>query len=166
MGRYRACSCDSGVDDARMLTLTSTFAFSSAHRLDSSELDDQAKQETYGPCLRIHGHNYHLEIAVTGDYNPQTGFFCNVMELKAIVNRLIVNPWDHRLLNDITPFTDGIATMERIALVIRNTLIGPLAAAGMTIDSIRLGETPEHWVTIQEPLAESMQAAAAAAGKA
>ena len=72
------------------------------------------------------------------------------MELKGIVEGLIVEPWDHRLLNDIEPFTDGITSMERIATEVRTLIRQPLADAGMTLVKIKLGETSEHWVEITE----------------
>lgn len=133
-----------------MLTLTSAFAFSAAHHLDSPALDETAKDAAYGPCRRTHGHNYRLEVSVAGDRDERTGFFCNVMALKDIVNEHVVDPWDHRLLNDVPPFTDGITTMERLATEAWNMLKPALAAAGMRLVRLRLGETPEHWVDITD----------------
>ena len=131
-----------------MMTLTRRFAFSAAHRLHSPVLDGAANACHYGPCENIHGHNYGLEVTVRGEVDPATGFFCNVMELKAIVDRLVVEVYDHRLLNDLPAFQGVITTMENIAQVIWNRIEPALTERGMHLTAVQLGETTDHWVRI------------------
>ena len=131
-----------------MMTLTRRFAFSAAHRLHSTALDATGNACHYGPCENIHGHNYALEVSVEGRVDPTTGFFCNVMELKSIVDRLVVDVYDHRLLNDLPQFQGVITTMENIAQVIWQQIQPALAERGMVLTAIQLGETPDHWVRI------------------
>jgi 6-pyruvoyltetrahydropterin/6-carboxytetrahydropterin synthase len=133
-----------------MISLTRRFAFSASHRLHSTALDAPANACTYGLCENIHGHNYRLEVTVRGAVDPRTGFFCNVMELAAIVNRLVVEPCDHRYLNDLPLFQGVVTTMENLATRIWGALEAGLAEKGMTLTAVVLAETDEHWVKLEK----------------
>ncbi len=133
-----------------MLYLTRTFMFSSSHQLVSPDLDVDANQCAFGNCTNIHGHNYHLEVTVRGEADPKTGFFCNVLELKRLVDQLVVEPSDHRFLNDVPLYRGAITTMENLTQRIWGALEGALRAQGMDLYQVRLGETHEHWVSIRK----------------
>jgi 6-pyruvoyltetrahydropterin/6-carboxytetrahydropterin synthase len=109
-------------------------------------MDSAANTCAFGLCENIHGHNYRLEVTVKGAVDPNTGFFCNVMELAAIVNRLVTNPCEHQYLNDLPLFQGVVTTMENIAERIWHTIEGELSARGMTLVEVLVGETDEHWV--------------------
>jgi 6-pyruvoyltetrahydropterin/6-carboxytetrahydropterin synthase len=126
--------------------LTRRFTFSASHRLHSPVLDAHANQCAFGICQNIHGHNYRLEVTVRGDVDPQTGFFCNVMDLAGEVKRLVADPCEHQFLNDLPLFQGVVTTMENIAGCIWRTLEKPLAAKGMHLVEVLVGETDEHWV--------------------
>ncbi len=133
-----------------MLQLTRRFGFSASHRLHSAGLDAPANACTYGLCQNIHGHNYRLEITVSGDLDPQTGFFCNVMELAALVKELVVDKCEHQYLNDLPLFAGAITTMENLATRMWAVLEPALAAHGMVLSELLLGETDEHWVRLSQ----------------
>lgn len=130
--------------------LTRRFVFSASHRLNSTALDAKANACTYGLCENIHGHNYRLEVTVRGAINPETGFFCNVMDLTAVVKRLVVDPCEHQYLNDLPLFKDVVTTMENIASRIWGAIEPELKARGMTLSEVLVAETDEHWVRIRE----------------
>lgn len=132
-----------------MLTLTRRFAFSAAHRLHSPALDAAGNACAFGLCENIHGHNYRLEVTVTGTVDPKTGFFCNVLDLTDTVKALVVDPCEHRLLNDLPLFHGTVTTMEGLSQRIFAALDPALAAKGMTLIEVLLGETDEHWVRIR-----------------
>jgi len=71
------------------------------------------------------------------------------LELTAIVKDLVVDPCEHRLLNDLPLFADTITTMEGLSQRIYAILEPALAAKGMTLTELLLGETDEHWVRIR-----------------
>ena len=131
-----------------MMTLTRRFMFSASHRLHSPQLDAAGNQCAFGVCQNLHGHNYKMEVTVTGDVDPRTGFFANVMELVAVVDELVAKPCDHACLNDLPLFQGVTTTMENIATRIWGAIEAPLAAKGMRLVGLRLGETDDHWVTI------------------
>ncbi len=133
-----------------MISLTRRFAFSSSHRLHSTALDAPANACTYGLCENIHGHNYRLEVTVRGAVDPNTGFFCNVMELASLVNRLVVEPCDHRYLNDLPLFQGAVTTMENLATRIWGAIEPGLREKRMTLTAVLLAETDEHWVKLEK----------------
>ncbi len=132
-----------------MMYLTRRFSFSSSHRLHAPALDDQANACAFGICQNIHGHNYRLEVTVRGEVDPRTGFFCNVMDLVGLVDRLIVKRCDHHYLNDIDIFGGATTTMENIAAAIWRTIEAPLAEQGMQLHEVLVAETDEHWARLR-----------------
>lgn len=133
-----------------MMYLTRRFAFSSSHQLLSPHLDRQANLCAFGNCTNIHGHNYHLEVTVRGTVDPKTGFFCNVMELAAIVEELVVKPSDHRFLNEVALFQGATTTMENIATRIWAAIEPALAAKGMELYEVVVGETADHCAKLRK----------------
>ncbi len=129
--------------------LTRRFRFSASHRLHSDALDAAANEQHYGLCENLHGHNYLLEVTVKGTVDPKTGFFCNVMDLKALVDEHVVDKCEHQCLNDLPLFADMVTTMENIAQTIWNTIEAPLKENGMVLTEVQLGETEDHWVRIR-----------------
>jgi 6-pyruvoyltetrahydropterin/6-carboxytetrahydropterin synthase len=132
-----------------MLYLTRRFSFSASHRLHSEALAAGENACTYGICENIHGHNYRLEVTVSGQPDPKTGFFCNVMELHRLVDELVVKPCDHRYLNDVPLFAGAITTMEGLSQRIWAAIQPALRAQGMTLTEVLLAETDEHWVRLR-----------------
>ncbi|MFD2830362.1 6-carboxytetrahydropterin synthase QueD [Corticicoccus populi] len=79
--------------------------FSAAHHIP----DERA-----GKCSRIHGHTYHVNITVAGDTLDELGFLVNFSALKG----LIMDAFDHRLINDHEAFKDIPPTSETLSKVI------------------------------------------------
>ena len=133
-----------------MMYLTRRFGFSSSHRLHAAGLDAAANSCAFGVCQNIHGHNYRLEVTVRGTVDPQTGFFCNVMDLVALVDRLVVKQCDHQYLNDLDLFKGITTTMENLATRIWGAIEGPLREQGMELFEVQLAETDEHWARLRK----------------
>lgn len=92
--------------------------FAAAHRLARPDWTDEQNCALYGKCANVngHGHNYHLEVAVKGDVDPETGMVVNFYELQRIVEREIFDKVDHRHLNVDVDFLRGvIPTAENLA---------------------------------------------------
>jgi 6-pyruvoyltetrahydropterin/6-carboxytetrahydropterin synthase len=133
-----------------MLYLTRKFTFSAAHKLNSPALSKEGNACTYGICENVHGHNYRLEVTVSGEKDSKTGFFSNVMVLAETVKTLVVDPCDHRLLNDVPLFAGCITTMESLATRIWEVLEPELKKQNMSLSEILFAETDEHWVRLNK----------------
>src|SRR5260221_10559161 len=94
--------------------LTRRYRFSSSHRLDSAEMSAEENLSTYGKCNNPygHGHNYTLEVTVSGQVDPATGMVCNLVELDTFVSREVVSRYDLENLNTLQEFAQTVPTTE------------------------------------------------------
>jgi 6-pyruvoyltetrahydropterin/6-carboxytetrahydropterin synthase len=100
------------------VVITRRVHFCSGHRLYNPDYDDEKNRRIFGACSNPngHGHNYHLEVSVTGPVEPETGMVINLKEMKAIMEREIVSKVDHMNLNTDVDFMAGvIPTTENLA---------------------------------------------------
>lgn len=128
-------------------TLTVRTHFSAAHRLARPDLSQATNTEIYGLCARPHGHghNYFLEVSVTGEMDDRTGMAVELGDLQAVIDREVVKPFDHTFLNkDIEYFATVVPTAENIALHIRDLLTLPLRELGVKLHAIKLEESPNN----------------------
>ncbi|MEZ4778790.1 MAG: 6-carboxytetrahydropterin synthase [Flavobacteriaceae bacterium] len=121
--------------------------FNAAHRLYRKEWSDEKNLAVFGKCSNpnFHGHNYELEVGVTGAIDPETGFVINLDFLKKIIFEEIEDYLDHKNLNiEIPEFENLNPTVENIAVVIWNRLRKKLDAKFEL--SVKLFETPRNFV--------------------
>ncbi len=107
------------------LHLTRRYRFAASHRLHSSQLGDEENQRVYGKCNNPygHGHNYVVEVGVSGPVDPGTGMIANLADLDAFVDRQVIEPFDHTYLNEeISAFRERVPTTENICIEIFNRL--------------------------------------------
>jgi 6-pyruvoyltetrahydropterin/6-carboxytetrahydropterin synthase len=127
--------------------LTISTHFSAAHRLAHPDLSFEDNFEIYGKCARPngHGHNYHLEVTVKGEVDPQTGMIVDLEGLQRVINNYVVEPFDHTFLNkDIPYFSKVVPTAENIAVHIQNLLQKPIHNLGAQLHKIKLIESPNN----------------------
>lgn len=132
---------------AKKVSVYRNSSFNSAHRLHVPEWSDEQNKRVFGLCNNpnYHGHNYELQVKVTGDVDPVTGFVIDLKVLKDIVEREITDVFDHRNLNlDIAEFKNLNPTAENIAIVIWEKLRGQIAS-NLEL-AVRLYETPRNFV--------------------
>ena len=97
--------------------ITRRVTFAAAHVLRRPEWDEQQNREVFGACVNEHGHNYVLEVTVTGPLDPGTGMIINLKRLDAAIRDRFIDCVDHRHLNRDVPFLqDVIPTTENVAL--------------------------------------------------
>jgi 6-pyruvoyltetrahydropterin/6-carboxytetrahydropterin synthase len=97
------------------------YRFAASHRLHSAQLSEAENHRWYGKCSNPHGHghNYVVEISVSGDVDPATGMVANLADLDGFVEREILQPFDHRSLNEEVPaFRDKVPTTENLCVEI------------------------------------------------
>lgn len=121
--------------------------FNAAHRLHNPLWTDEKNKEIFGLCnnKNYHGHNYELEVKVTGDVNPETGYVMDMKLLADLMKEQIEDRFDHKNLNlDTIEFRQLMPSAEHIAFVIYNIL---RAKIDENLDiSVKLWETPRNSV--------------------
>ncbi len=131
------------------VTLTVRVEFEAAHRLHNPRRNESWNRRVFGKCAnpRGHGHNYVLEIAVSGPVDPETGFVVDITRLKEIVRREVVDHVDHRHLNHDVPWLEGvIPTAENLAAAFYRRL-EPALPAGLRLVAVTVHETPRNAAT-------------------
>jgi 6-pyruvoyltetrahydropterin/6-carboxytetrahydropterin synthase len=107
------------------LFLSRRYRFSASHRLHSARLGEEENRRIYGKCNNPygHGHNYVVEVAVSGPVDQATGMIANLADLDAFVESEIIEPFDHKYLNEeIKVFQENVPTTENICVEIFNRL--------------------------------------------
>ncbi len=107
------------------LTLYRLGRFNAAHRLALPNWSDEKNTEVFGKCANpnFHGHNYEVEVRVTGHVPADTGILINLKDLKLVIEREVEDRFDHKNLNlDCPEFKDLVPTVENICYVIYEIL--------------------------------------------
>jgi len=131
------------------MLITRKVEFSASHVCRNPRLSDEENQRLFGLAANPngHGHNYLLEVSLQGEPDPVTGMVFDLKEIKAVLQREVVEPFDHRFLNhEVPPFDDVIPTPENIARDIWRRIEPQFAARGGRLHSVRLYETPDLYV--------------------
>jgi len=100
--------------------LTKRIEFAAAHRYVKPEWDEAKNRAVFGPCYNppAHGHNYLLEVTVSGEVDADTGMVINLFDLKRVL-LAVIEEFDHKNLNlDMPYFKDRIPTSENIARIL------------------------------------------------
>ncbi len=101
------------------------YKFAASHRLHSEKLSAEQNSRVYGKCNNPHGHghNYVVEISVSGTVDPATGMIANLADLDSFVEREVIESFDHRSLNEEVPiFRNQVPTTENICIEIYQRL--------------------------------------------
>jgi len=116
------------------------YRFSASHRLDSDQMSEEENRATYGKCNNPHGHghNYVLEVTVSGQVDPN-GMVCNLVDLDGCVQREVVTLFDLENLNNRPEFANSVPTTENLCTVIYDILKRKFSAAHL--EEVRLEET-------------------------
>jgi 6-pyruvoyltetrahydropterin/6-carboxytetrahydropterin synthase len=122
--------------------------FNSAHRLYNPSWDMEKNDAIFGKCNNpnFHGHNYELDVWVTGPIDPETGYVIDLKILKELIEVEVEDRFDHKNLNlDTTHFKNLNPTAENICVVIWQLLRAKL---DKKFDlKIILAETPRNIVS-------------------
>lgn len=121
--------------------------FNAAHRLHNPDWDDAKNKAIFGKCNNpnYHGHNYQLEVWVSGEIDEKTGYLIDLKILNQVIEVEIEDRFDHKNLNlDTEEFKTLNPTAENICVVIWNLLRDKLDAS---LDlKVRLFETDRNVV--------------------
>jgi 6-pyruvoyltetrahydropterin/6-carboxytetrahydropterin synthase len=142
-----------------MVHLTRRYRFSAAHRLHNEALSAEENVGLYGKCNnpRGHGHEYVLEVSVTGEVDPPTGMVMDLGVLDRLVEREVLDRFDHIHLNlDVANFRERVPTTENLCIEIYNLLgrsipDGQPSGSGARIEGVRLEETRSNFFEYRGP---------------
>jgi 6-pyruvoyltetrahydropterin/6-carboxytetrahydropterin synthase len=132
-----------------MVFLTRRATFAASHYYWNPAWPAEKNEEVFGLCANRngHGHNYTLEVTVSGDPDPVTGFVVDLKWLKDLMQQQVLEAYDHRHLNlEVPEFGEGklIPTTENIAIAAWGRLQSKVEdVKGAKLAAIRVYETPE-----------------------
>jgi 6-pyruvoyltetrahydropterin/6-carboxytetrahydropterin synthase len=100
--------------------LSRRYLFSASHRLHNDAMSSEENQATYGKCNNPHGHghNYTVEITVSGQVDDKTGMVCNLADLDGFVESKILARYGHDNLNMLPEFAERVPTTENLCIQI------------------------------------------------
>ena len=124
--------------------LTRKYWFAASHRLHTPKISEQENREVYGKCNNPygHGHNYGLEVTVSGPVAQDTGMVCDLGVIDRTVREYVLDRFDHQNLNCLNEFQDLVTTTENLCNAIYNILKRALPATHL--DKVRLEETSKN----------------------
>ena len=127
-----------------MILLTRKAEFSASHYYWNDAWTEEENVRKFGKCANRngHGHNYTLEVTVSGEIDARTGFVVDLKELKGVLEKEVVSVYDHRHLNlEVPEFKAAIPTTENIAIAVWKRLKGKIP--GASLHRVRVYELPD-----------------------
>ena len=121
--------------------LTKKYHFCASHKYGNDSWTEEKNWEVFGPDSKIHGHNYTLEVMVTGEINEETGFLVDLGHLKKIVNTHVIDLLDHSQFDvEVDWFKDRQPSSENLVKFMWKQIQPRLL--NVKLHRIRLRETP------------------------
>ncbi|MGQ9864162.1 MAG: 6-pyruvoyl trahydropterin synthase family protein [Bacteroidia bacterium] len=123
--------------------ITRKLHISAAHYMQNPMWQKEENEAFYGPCHHLHGHNYHIEVTVAGEVNPQTGYVTDLRMLKQILKETVEVPLDHQVLNHTPLMADQIPSTENLIVTLWEAIEKRLPR-GTHLHKIRIWETENN----------------------
>jgi 6-pyruvoyltetrahydropterin/6-carboxytetrahydropterin synthase len=128
--------------------VTRKLRFCAGHRYWRADWTPEKNHDVFGACANEHGHghNYALEVTVSGPVDPQTGMVINLSDLDRIIQRLVIDRIDHRNLNvDVPELAGKIPTTEVLTEFVWEALAGQLPVG--RLEEVRVYEADDLWTS-------------------
>ncbi|MDY6823202.1 MAG: 6-carboxytetrahydropterin synthase QueD [Thermodesulfobacteriota bacterium] len=110
--------------------------FAAAHRL----------KMVGNKCENLHGHNWKVEVCVSGSKLTDAGLLIDFGELKSHV-ATVIDELDHRFLNDLDCFDNGNPSSENIATYIAGRVDRLLTSTNARISRVAVWESENACAT-------------------
>jgi len=131
--------------------ITKQFKFCAAHKYWNNKWDKKKNIEIFEDDVRVHGHNYDLDITIKGNPDPESGFIINISELKQLVNERVLKFLDHsEIQKDVKWFENKQPSTENLVIFIWNQICDKIPANG-SLYKIKLRETPSIYTEYYGP---------------
>lgn len=130
----------------RRVDLTRVYRFNAGHRLFHPDRDEGWNLRVFGKCSYAggHGHNYTLEVTVRGVPDRETGWVIPREVLDRDVAEHVIEPIDHRNLNDVLELLAGPAPTTEVLAVEVWRRLAPHIAAPATLHRLVISETSKN----------------------
>lgn len=131
-----------------VVRVTRRVHWNSAHRLFRPDWSDEENERVFGDCANPHwhGHNYEMDVTVSGPVDPETGYVLDLKVLRDLLEERVVSHLDHRNLNVQVPWLEGLnPTTENLVVAIWSRIADRLPE-GLRLERIVLWETPRNYV--------------------
>ena len=125
------------------------YMLSASHRLHADSLSEAENRTTYGKCNNPHGHghNYVVEVLVSGDVDRETGMVVNMATLDDLVQTAVIGRFDHTNLNYDPLFVNQVPTTENLTKAVFYVLSDALPAG--KLEYVRVEETENNFFQYQ-----------------
>lgn len=123
----------------RKITVVKRFEFCGAHRLPNYK----------GACNNLHGHNWIMEVGVSGPVDQDSGMIIDFKLLKKLVTEWVIDLIDHRYFNEINiaGFPSNCPTAENLIIWIARQIQAALVYdETLEVSMIRLWEASGSYV--------------------
>ena len=122
--------------------ITKQFKFCAAHKYWNLNWSDEKNKEVFEDDVRIHGHNYLLDITIKGQASKESGFVINISDLKKVVDEYVIEYLDHsQIEKDIDWFKNKQPSTENMVFFMWNKIADKIPS-GAILHCIKLRETP------------------------
>lgn len=123
--------------------LSRRYHLSASHRLHTEAYDAERNRAVFGKCNNPHGHghNYTVQVTVSGEVDPATGMVCNLADLDGFAQANLIDRFDHMNLNTLDCFRESVSTTENLSIEIYRIFRGFTAAR---LERVHVEETSNN----------------------
>jgi len=123
--------------------LSRRYHFSASHRLHTEAYDAAQNKAVFGKCNNPHGHghNYTVQVTLSGQVDPAKGMVCDLGELDAFAQTNLLAQFDHANLNTLGCFANKVSTTENLSIEIYRIFQGFTAAH---LEQVHIEETSNN----------------------
>ncbi len=129
------------------MKITARYEFEAAHSLRDHSLSEADSGALYGPCARVHGHTYRLEVTIAGD-RLRHGMLVNFNDVDALIREHVTSVLDHGSIDEIEYFQSVPSTAENISAWIWRQLEPLFAADSAALDAVTVYEGDRFSATV------------------
>ena len=139
-----------------MLLLCRTYTFCAAHRLFNPAFSNEENWAVFDKCNNpnFHGHNYVLEVHITGNVDTDTQMLLNLVSLDELVNAAIIDRVDHKNLNLDVPMFEGLIPSAEVMAAVFYQQLAAVLPAGVHLHAVKLQESPNNGVSYYGPASQ------------
>tara|TARA_B100001750_G_C15280892_1_gene482364 strand:- start:49 stop:465 length:417 start_codon:yes stop_codon:yes gene_type:complete len=137
-----------------MPLITKQYKFCAAHKYWNPDWDESKNYSIFRDDIKLHGHNYELDITIGGPIDTSSGFIINIVDLNDLINEFIIKKLDHsQIEKDIAWFKNKQPSTENLVVYIWNQIADKIPGSAY-LYLIKLRETPTIYTEYYGPEGE------------